>query len=85
MIRLLRGIIYGIAAGIAAAFVLDYLDGEQRDKVIQPKKLKGRKSIRKSATEAAPRPGKTGLPLAGEELTDEAREALLDELGTQLS
>ena len=71
MIRFIRGILYGVAAGIAAAFILDYLDNVQDQS--------GRRS-------AAPRDRLSPPPPAEEDgLSDEARKALLDELGSQLS
>ena len=71
MLRLIRGVIYGVAAGLAAAFVLDYLDKEKTARVSSsPRQLAGPKA------EAARDPSV--------ELSDDARKALLDELGAQL-
>jgi len=73
MIRLLRGLIYGLAAGIAAAFVIDYLDNRKREESSGQLRLEeGLKSS--SATDSD----------KNDDLSDEARKALLDELGAQL-
>jgi len=73
MIRILRGLIYGIAAGIAAAFVIDYLDNKKQD-ASAPQLPLSTGSKQPSEAEADP----------NENLSSEARQALLDELGAQL-
>jgi hypothetical protein len=83
MIRLLRGIIYGIAAGITAAIVLDYLEEGRHEQKANPGWLLGRHPDQK--TTAGPSSGPAKTPIQSEEdLSDEARQALLDELGAQL-
>ncbi len=73
MIRLLRGLIYGIAAGIAAAFVIDHLDNWKRvESGGQPRLGDGSTKPKKADS------------VTDENLNDNAKQALLDELGAQL-
>ena len=83
MIRLLRGIIYGIAAGITAAIVLDYLEEGRREQKKNPGWVLGRHSDPKTSAQTEPARAKTPIQ-SEEDLSDEARQALLDELGAQL-
>lgn len=71
MIRFLRGLIYGIAAGLTAAIVLEYLDDGRRVGRSERPLLSG-------GTNAAPGSD------ADENLSDDARQALIDELSAQL-
>jgi hypothetical protein len=84
MIRLLRGIIYGVAAGITAAFVLDLLDEGRRSRETQPPFMLGRQAEQKTAVRKQSLGKKSTKVETGDDLTDEARQALLDELGAQL-
>ncbi|TDI74493.1 MAG: hypothetical protein E2O84_05785 [Bacteroidetes bacterium] len=80
MIRLLRGILYGIAAGITTAVILDHLDQARKVSESNPAFVLGRhpENTSKSRRQAKQ------LDQTGADLTDEARQALLDELGAQL-
>ena len=69
MIRFLRGLIYGIAAGFAAAIVLDHLDQSRRAESTPP-----RRRVTGRSTNGHP----------SDDLGDKAKKALLDELDAQL-
>ena len=71
MLRLLRGVIYGIAAGLTAAFILDFLD---REKTAQSGSAQ--RQLTGKSQPSSPDPSK--------DLNEDARKALLDELGAQL-
>jgi hypothetical protein len=69
MLRFIRGLIYGVAAGLTVAMILNYAGEGRGDTSRKPKQLGSGKK-------------KTRDPI--DDLSNGARQALLDELGAQL-